>query len=142
MKTLSILLSALVLSNIALANPTVESGGMLTSKDGKTLYTFTKDAPGKSNCNGGCAAAWPAFTVANPALAGGDFSIVSRDDGSKQWAYKGQPLYFYAADAKPGDMAGEGQGGVWFVVKPAAAQKDVKTGQYGAVAVASRAYAY
>lgn len=103
---------------------------MLTSKDGKTLYTFTKDAPGKSHCNGGCAAVWPAFTVANPALAGGDFSIVTRDDGTKQWAHKGQALYFYAGDTKPGDMAGEGQGGVWFVVKPGAARKDVKSSSY------------
>jgi predicted lipoprotein with Yx(FWY)xxD motif len=111
MKTLPLLLTTLLLCGTVHANPTVESSGMLTSKDGKTLYTFTKDAPGKSHCNGGCAAVWPAFTVANPALAGGDFSIVTRDDGTKQWAYKGQALYFYAGDTKPGDMAGEGQGG-------------------------------
>jgi predicted lipoprotein with Yx(FWY)xxD motif len=130
MKTLSCLLSTLLLCSAVHANPTVESSGMLTSKDGKTLYTFTKDVPGKSNCNGGCAAAWPAFIVANPALAGGDFSTVTRDDGTKQWAYKGQALYFYAGDTKPGDMAGEGQGGVWFVVKPGAARKDVKSSSY------------
>ena len=130
MKTLSLLLTTLFLCSTVHANPTVESSGMLTSKDGKTLYTFTKDVPGKSNCNGGCAAAWPAFTVANPALAGGDFSIVTRDDGTKQWAYKGQALYFYAADTKPGDMAGEGQGGVWFVVKPGTSKKEVKTSSY------------
>ncbi len=130
MKTLSLLLTTLALCGTAHANPTVESSGMLTSKDGKTLYVFTKDTPGKSNCNGGCAAVWPAFTVANPALAGGDFSIVTRDDGGKQWAYKGQALYFYAADTKPGDMAGEGQGGVWFVVKPGAAKKEVKSSGY------------
>ncbi|MFM8898625.1 MAG: hypothetical protein ACKOF9_01570 [Burkholderiales bacterium] len=130
MKTLGFLLTALLLSTTAHANPTVESGGMLTNKDGKTLYIFTKDAPGKSNCNGGCAAAWPPFAVANPALAGGDFSIVTRDDGAKQWAYKGQPLYFYAADTKPGDMVGEGQGGVWFVVKPGAAKKEGKASGY------------
>jgi predicted lipoprotein with Yx(FWY)xxD motif len=130
MKTLSFLLTTVVLCSTVHANPTTESNGMLTSKDGKTLYSFTKDAPGKSNCNGGCAAAWPAFAVANPALAGGDFSIVTRDDGAKQWAYKGQPLYFYAADTKPGDMLGEGQGGVWFVVKPGSAKKEIKTSSY------------
>jgi predicted lipoprotein with Yx(FWY)xxD motif len=123
MKAFSFFLTALILSSTAQANPTVESSGMLTSKDGKTLYTFTKDAPGKSNCNGGCLGVWPAFTVANPALAGGDFSIVTRDDGAQQWAFKGQPLYFYSGDTKSGDMTGEGKGGVWFVVKPGTAKK-------------------
>ncbi len=56
------------------ANPTQISNGVLASKEGKTLYMFDKDAAGKSNCNGGCAAAWPPFVVANAALAGGDFS--------------------------------------------------------------------
>jgi predicted lipoprotein with Yx(FWY)xxD motif len=112
----------LSLSFAAQANPTVESNGVLTNKEGKTLYTFTKDAAGKSNCNGACAAAWPPFMVANPALAGGDFTIVTRDDDAKQWAFKGMPMYFFAGDAKAGDMNGEGSGGVWFVIKPQAAQ--------------------
>lgn len=122
------LLSALTL--VAHANPTVDAQGRLASKDGKTLYTFTKDSAGKSVCNGACAAAWPPFVVANPALAGGDFSIVTRDDGARQWAFKGQPLYFFAGDAKAGDANGEGQGGVWFTVKSAAATP-AKTSQRG-----------
>ena len=89
----------------------------MASKEGKTLYTFDKDAAGKSNCNGGCAAAWPPFIVANPALVGGDFSIVKRDDGAAQWAYKGKPLYFFAGDAKAGDVNGDNQGGVWHVIR-------------------------
>ena len=99
------------------ANPTQISNGVMASKEGKTLYTFDKDVTGKSNCNGGCAAAWPAFTVANPVLAGGDFSIVKRDDGASQWAFKGMPLYFFAGDAKPGDVNGDKQGGVWHVIR-------------------------
>jgi len=106
-----------VVTLAAHANPTQVSNGMMTSKDGKTLYTFDKDASGKSNCNGGCAAAWPPFTVANPALAGGDFSIVKRDDGASQWAFQGKPLYFYAGDAKAGDASGDKQGGVWHVIR-------------------------
>jgi predicted lipoprotein with Yx(FWY)xxD motif len=99
------------------ANPTQISNGMMASKDGKTLYTFDKDAAGKSNCNGSCATAWPPFIVANPALAGGDFSIVKRVDGAPQWAYKGKPLYFFAGDAKAGDVNGDKQGGVWHVIR-------------------------
>lgn len=99
------------------ANPTQVSNGMMASKEGKTLYTFDKDAAGKSNCNGGCATAWPAFTVANPALADADFSVIQRDDGASQWAFKGKPLYFFAGDAKAGDMNGDNSGGVWHVVR-------------------------
>ena len=99
------------------ANPTQVTNGVMASKEGKTLYTFDKDAAGKSNCNGGCAAAWPPFMVANPALAGGDFSIVKRDDGASQWAFKGMPLYFFAGDAKAGDVNGDKQGGVWHVIR-------------------------
>ncbi len=99
------------------ANPTQISNGVLASKEGKTLYLFDKDAAGKSNCNGGCAAAWPPFVVANAALAGGDFSIVKRDDGTSQWAFKGMPLYFFAGDAKAGDVNGDNQGGVWHALR-------------------------
>ncbi len=99
------------------ANPTQISNGVMASKEGKTLYTFDNDAPGKSNCNGGCAAAWPPFMVANAALASGDFSIVKRDDGASQWQFKGKPLYFFAGDAKPGDANGDKQGGVWHVLR-------------------------
>ena len=99
------------------ANPTKISNGVMASKEGKTLYSFDKDAAGQSNCNGGCAAAWPPFMVANAALAGGDFSIVKRDDGASQWAFKGKPLYFFAGDAKAGDVNGDKQGGVWHVLR-------------------------
>ncbi|MBC7778692.1 MAG: hypothetical protein H7125_01180 [Proteobacteria bacterium] len=109
-------LAATSVAGVARANPTIENNGVLANRDGRTLYTFTKDSAGKSNCSGGCIAAWPAFTVANPALAGGDFTIVTRDDGAQQWAFKGQPLYFFAGDQKPGDVNGDKQGGVWFVI--------------------------
>ena len=101
----------------AFANPTIESNGMLTSKDGRTLYSFDKDQPGKSNCIGSCVTSWPAFKVENASLEGDGFSIFKRDDGVAQWAYKGKPLYFFAGDATPGDAKGDKQGGVWHVIR-------------------------
>jgi predicted lipoprotein with Yx(FWY)xxD motif len=115
-------IAALLLATAASANPTVESNGVLASKDGRTLYTFDKDQAGKSNCAGGCLAAWPAFTVANPKAANEEFTIITRDDGTPQWAYKGMPLYFFAGDAKPGEINGDGQGGVWHVIRAKAAK--------------------
>jgi predicted lipoprotein with Yx(FWY)xxD motif len=95
-------------------------GEVLTTANGMTLYTFTADTPGVSTCTGSCAQAWPPLTtaaasVAAPAGATGAFSLVARDDGSKQVAYNGAPLYTYASDTKPGDATGQGVGGKWFV---------------------------
>jgi predicted lipoprotein with Yx(FWY)xxD motif len=112
----------LQVATVACANPTVESNGLLTARDGRTLYTFDKDSVGKSACTGACLAAWPAFGVADPALAGGDFSILRRDDGSAQWAYRGKPLYFFAGDARPGEVNGDGQGGAWRALRSAGQQ--------------------
>ena len=41
-----------------------------------------------------------------------------RDDGAKQLAYKGKPLYYWSKDQKPGDRTGDGVNGVWHVAKP------------------------
>jgi predicted lipoprotein with Yx(FWY)xxD motif len=94
--------------------------GVLTGANGMTLYTFDKDAAGsgKSVCNGACAGNWPPLMAGAADQAAGDYSIVTRDDGSRQWAFKGRPLYFWARDSKPGDRTGDGFNKVWQVAKP------------------------
>jgi predicted lipoprotein with Yx(FWY)xxD motif len=94
------------------------AGNLLVDAKGMTLYTFDKDAAGKSNCNGGCATAWPPAAVApDIERASGDFTVVTRDDGKLQWAHKGRPLYRFAGDAKAGDVNGDNQGNVWHVIR-------------------------
>jgi predicted lipoprotein with Yx(FWY)xxD motif len=94
--------------------------GVLTDASGMTLYTFDKDAAnsGKSVCNGQCAQNWPPLAASAMALPMGDWSIVTRDDGAKQWAYKGKPLYTWAKDAKPGDRTGDGVANAWRIARP------------------------
>jgi predicted lipoprotein with Yx(FWY)xxD motif len=96
------------------------SDGVLTNAAGMTLYTFDKDAAGsgKSTCNGPCATNWPPLAAPADAKVAGDYGIVTRDDGAKQWAYKGMPLYLWAKDQKPGDRTGDGFNNVWRVAKP------------------------
>ena len=91
--------------------------GTLTNAAGMTLYVFDKDAGGKSVCNGPCATNWPPFMVMGDGKAMGEWTIVVRDDGGKQWAYKGKPLYTWAKDTKPGDKTGDGFNNVWHVAK-------------------------
>ena len=102
------------------AAPAMVSGDMLTGSNGMTLYIFDKDAAGsgKSMCNGPCANNWPPLFAMDGDTASGNYSIVNRDDGKKQWAFKGKPLYFWAKDMKAGDRTGDGFNNVWHVAKP------------------------
>ena len=118
------LLPAVILAgyaNMAAAQqPAKMSDGMLTSPTGLTLYVFDRDTAGsgKSACNGPCAANWPALMAEEGAKESGDYSVVTRDDGKKQWAYKGKPLYTWTKDQKPGDKSGDGFNNVWHIAKP------------------------
>ncbi|MFN8346620.1 MAG: hypothetical protein U0X91_16575 [Spirosomataceae bacterium] len=97
-------------------------GQVLTGENGKTLYFFTSDISGQSQCTGNCLTNWPVFYKENPSLGtnlvASDFTAITRADGTKQTAYKGWPLYYYAADTKAGDIGGEKVGNIWFVAKP------------------------
>ena len=102
-------------------SPATTLNGVLVGPNQMTLYVFDKDAAGsgKSVCNGGCAANWPPLMAPANAAPIGDWSVTTRDDGSKQWAYKGRPLYHWAKDSKPGDMTGDGfLNNSWHVAKP------------------------
>jgi predicted lipoprotein with Yx(FWY)xxD motif len=103
----------------AFAQPKAADGA-LVGPNGMTLYTFEKDTAGngKSVCNGGCATNWPPFMAADSDKPSGDVTIVTRDDGKKQWAAKGWPLYYWVKDTKPGDKTGDGVGGNWKTAKP------------------------
>ncbi|HVJ36014.1 MAG TPA: hypothetical protein VND94_23115 [Terriglobia bacterium] len=91
-------------------------GKVLTDAKGMTLYTFDKDAPGKSNCNGQCAEYWPPAAATASDKPVGDLTIIKRDDGSLQWADSGKPLYTFKNDAKPGDALGDKKNNVWHAV--------------------------
>jgi predicted lipoprotein with Yx(FWY)xxD motif len=94
-------------------------GKVLTNEQGLTLYVFDKDSPGKSACNGPCATNWPPLAAGAGAMAMSDYTIITRADGSKQWAYKGRPLYDWKNDKKPGDVTGDGMlKGAWHVAQP------------------------
>lgn len=98
--------------------PTRAPDGRLIGPNGNTLYVFAKDGSSMSNCYGQCAAMWPPLSVASSAKPLGEYTVVQRTDGAKQWAYKGQPLYYFAKDQKSGEMMGDGMGGHWKVARP------------------------
>jgi predicted lipoprotein with Yx(FWY)xxD motif len=86
---------------------------------GRTAYITDADtAPGKSSCEGDCAAAWPPIAAPAGAKADGDWTIVARSDGTRQWAYRGKPLYRSTKDTGWGQLKGDRADGVWHVAAP------------------------
>ena len=92
----------------------------LVSPNGMTLYAFANDpaGAGKSVCVDKCAVNWPPLAAASGDQASGDWSVITRNDGSKQWAYKGKPLYYWAKDTKAGDKTGNGVNNLWRTATP------------------------
>ena len=96
-------------------------GYVLAEANHQVVYTYSKDKKGgKPTCTGTCAATWLPATgtpQAGPAdVFSGQFGLVTRSSGVKQITYNGLPLYLLK-DAKPLATTGNGQGGVWHVVK-------------------------
>ena len=88
-------------------------GAILTTPAGKTLYTFSLDTTGASNCTATCIATWVPLALASgqpvaPRGLAGALGSIMRGDGKRQVTYEGKPLYTYVRDAQPGDTAGEG----------------------------------
>jgi predicted lipoprotein with Yx(FWY)xxD motif len=85
-----------------------------------TLYVYDKDTqPGTSLCTDECAAAWPPATPPTNAQPAGDWTIIVRADGVRQWAYQGKPLYRSTKDTQWGEMKGNAaDSGVWHVARP------------------------
>ena len=121
MTNFRILLSAaalgLFMASPASADMVMDKDGVLVNETGMTLYTFDNDKDGTSACYDACATNWPPVLAAAGAKVEGDYALVDRKDGAKQWAYKGKPLYLWVKDAKPGDMSGDGVKGVWHTAK-------------------------
>lgn len=95
--------------NIYLKKTDSSKGSYMTDFAGMTLYTFEGDKNGVSNCTGSCLVAWPIYT--SGAVSQGTFptniSVITRSDGSKQFAWKGMPLYYFTGDKKAGDITGD-----------------------------------
>ncbi|MDE0800797.1 MAG: hypothetical protein OSB02_08700 [Rhodospirillaceae bacterium] len=86
-----------------------EHGQLMADLNNMTVYVSDSDKLGTSACDAVCARTWPPIEAWwSATTTGGDWSVVTREDGSKQWAYKSQPLYLYAGDFNPGDIAGDG----------------------------------
>jgi len=114
----TIIAPAIALAGNIIQTGTTDAGKILTDGQSMSLYVFDKDSAAVSNCNGECAVKWPPLAASRSDRAQGKFGIIIRADGSRQWTYKGAPLYAWFKDAVPGDINGDGIKGVWHLARP------------------------
>jgi predicted lipoprotein with Yx(FWY)xxD motif len=108
----------------ALALRSTPLGRILVDAHGRTLYLFEADKPDMSDCSGACQSIWPALTShgkpkADPGVRSTKVGTIAAAGGQRQVTYNGHPLYYYAADQKAGDTAGQGLnqfGAEWYVL--------------------------
>lgn len=105
--------------NIYLIKSDSVKGNYLTDFAGMTLYISDKDSAGVSACDATCAQTWKPYSSGATAqkLFPEHITVIKRADGSDQFAWNGKPLYYFAGDQNPGDIKGDGFGGVWHIVK-------------------------
>lgn len=84
------------------------------------LYIFDGEPSGTSTCDRVCADVWPIIRAAGDAKPMGDWTIVQRADGRKQWAFKDKPVYTYFEDL-PNDPHGVGKDQYWYLAEGGAA---------------------
>ena len=107
--------SAKVNNAVVITKTDASLGEYLADSSGNSLYTYSSDSKGVSNCTGSCLSAWPPYqdkgaTTGLPTNVG----IIKRtDNGQAQYTYKGLPLYLFTSDS-PGQVTGNGVSG--FVV--------------------------
>jgi predicted lipoprotein with Yx(FWY)xxD motif len=119
--TAAVSMLAIVLTGCAFsgsAGPAKVANGVLVEAKGMSLYTYAGDTPGKSTCVAACAKNGPPLVATAADRPAGDYTIITRDDGSLQWAHRGRPLYTWTKDRKPGDRTGDGVNKLWSLARP------------------------
>ena len=75
-------------------------GRMLSDAKGPSVYTYDRDTATKSNCVDACLNDWTPIIAPDSVVLKGEWSIVIRPGGERQWAFRGKPLYKYVQDSK------------------------------------------
>jgi predicted lipoprotein with Yx(FWY)xxD motif len=97
----------------------VNAGGQaFVDAKGRTIYAYSGDLKADApTCAQGadCTNRFQPLVAPQIASTVGEFTAISRPDGSKQWAYQGAPLYTYDGDEVRGDARGRFADSRWHV---------------------------
>lgn len=91
-------------SGISVRTSARAKGDVLVNHLNMTLYYLTD--PKSEVCTDTCLESWTPLIAGELAGPFGDWTVVTRSDGFRQWAYRGRPLYAFSGDERPGDAAG------------------------------------
>jgi predicted lipoprotein with Yx(FWY)xxD motif len=82
-------------------------GRILTNERGQALFTpLATDKIAVNACDAACLTQWSPAPAPALATDRGDWNVVIRADGTRQWAYRKQPMYSFRADRRAGDLKG------------------------------------
>ncbi len=100
-------------------------GEILVAAGGRALYHTSAEGKGVIKCTGTCAVEWPPLLVSarvKPVAGSGVkaslLGTVKRPNGRIQVTYRGLPLYRFSRDTKAGELGGQGNGGLWHLLRP------------------------
>lgn len=119
--------SATATTAVELKTAPSTAGTIVVDAKGMSVYFFAKDVKdsGTSACTDTCLAAWPPVTTTSerPSADGvsGALGTITTPDGKKQVTLAGLPLYYFAKDARPGDILGQGVNNAWYLAGPSGA---------------------
>jgi predicted lipoprotein with Yx(FWY)xxD motif len=79
---------------------TVATGRLVVTAERASVYTWDRDAPNKSNCYDRCTDEWSPVLAPEFAEGNGEWGVIQRSPGVKQWTFRTKPLY---TDARAGE---------------------------------------
>jgi predicted lipoprotein with Yx(FWY)xxD motif len=86
-------------------------GRMLTLANNFAVYVFDGDTANKFGCTGPCLETFAPVLAPERIRPQGDWTIVERSPGVKQWAYRGKPVYSYNLEEKRPSFEGSDEAG-------------------------------
>jgi predicted lipoprotein with Yx(FWY)xxD motif len=79
---------------------TVATGRLLENAEGDVIYSSTADRPNVSNCKDECLKQWTPMLASQIAQPQGEWGVIERSPGVKQWTFRKMPVYTYALDRR------------------------------------------
>jgi len=85
---------------------TTQMGRLLQTERNFSVYSYDRDGPTHSSCDGECAKTWIPMLAPESARPHGDWTIFERAPGVRQWAFRKKPLYRYTLDSYARSLQG------------------------------------
>jgi len=85
---------------------TTVNGRLLVTDKGFSVYTYKKDTAQKAACDGPCLRDWQPVLAPLGVNARGNWTLLQRAPGVRQWVFHGKPLYTYKKDSDTWSVRG------------------------------------